>query len=449
MNNLSSLEDKIKDRLLKQTKLEEFNWDPLGYCFIYWKLSSNSINLEINKDIKRSIQDWLKNFLNNMQMNDFIDRNVTAVTFVFHNLKSEFVINEVDFKKIFPLLKRNFDKSSCMFFRNLLYTTIILDSFTQMSIQDTELTDFLEQARNKVQDLTLKDIVFNDPKIFPFLCRHYNNENRKRFIELIKKQIAINKDNIVDQDRIYYAWALIRYREYIDKDKLAFVNNFVSSAISVVRSLLETLSDETLEHIYGKNLRDSLPFYWLGFAYDLVVNYNSFLNSISSDFESRMKHLLKEHELDSIYRYYSTAKEKIQSATVSSNNSEKQGLSTEAGYYLGLILEGTLKFICHKIAEEKFPDDKYSTFSQAIEYALKKLKDKKYKFIIQDELLDKEITNLTDKVRNIADHFKVDKKILVSNGKFQSKQINLEEATMCLGKTQIVISMLLERLKER
>lgn len=449
MENLGLLKDRITDRILKQTRLEEFNRDPLGYSFIYWKLSSNSINLEINKDIKRSIQDWLRAFLDNLLMNDFIDRNATATAFIFHNLNTEIGFNENDFKKIFPLLKKNYDKSSCLFFKNLLYTTIIIDSLSRITLQDSELINFLGEVNNKVKDSMGKETVFNDPKIFPFLCEHFVDEDRRRFIDLIKKQVEVNQENIVDMDKIYYAWAIIRYREFIDKERLSFIHDFVASAVSVVRSLLETLSDETLENLYGKNVRDALPFYWLVFAYELVANYNSFLSSISSDFESRMRHLLSDYGLESIYKNYSIAKGRIQSATVSSDTAEKQRLSTEVGYYLGLVLEGTLKFICHKIASESFPDDKYSTFSQAIEHALKKLKDKKYRYISHKEHLDREITDLTDKFRNIADHFKVDKEVLVLKGKFQPKQIGLEEATMCLGKTQIVISMLLERLKER
>lgn len=449
MENLSSLKDKIKDRILNQTKLEEFNRDPLGYCFIYWKLSSNSINLEINKDIKRSIQDWLQAFLNNPFINDFIDRNTTAVAFIFLNLNENIGFSENDFKKIFPILKRHYDKSSCLFFKNLLYTTIIIDSLSRITLQDSELINILNEGNNRVKESIEKQVVFNDPKIFPFLCEHFLNDDKKRFIELIKKQVEVNQDHIVDVDRVYYAWAITNYREFLDKEKLPFIHDFVVSAVSVVRSLLESLSDETLEHIYGKNVRDSLPFYWLAFAYELVANYNSFLSSISSDFEARMGYLLSDYNLQSIHKNYSIAKERVQDATLSNDDSERKRLSTEAGYYLGLVLEGTLKFICHKIASESFPDDKYSTFGQAIEHTLKKLRDKKYKFIIHKEHLDREISDLTDKFRNIADHFKVDREVLVSKGKFQSKQIGLEEATMCLGKTQIVISILLERLKER
>lgn len=449
MENLSSLKDRIKDRILKQTKLEEFYRDPLGYCFIYWKLSTNSINLEINKDIKRSIQNWLDEFLNNIQINDFIDRNATGVHFIHRYLLHEIQIEETDLMKNFPILKHNYDTSSCLFFKNLLYTVIIIDSLNKISIQDIELVSLLKRANEKINSFVDKDIVFNDPKIFPFLCEYYGTETRKRFIEFIKNQAELNKDNIVDQDRIYYAWAILKYRDYIDKAKLSSVNEFVSSAVSVVRSLLESLSDETLEHIYGKNVRDSLPFYWLGFAYELVTDYELFLNTLSSDFDARAIHLLKQYNLESILTNYSIAKERVQMAALSSDDTEKIKLSTEAGYYLGLVLEGTLKFICHKIAVEVCPNDKYSTFNQAIEDALKKLKDKKYKFIIHDEPIDKEINDLKDKFRNIADHFKVDKGVLVKEGKFKPKQISLEEVRICLSKSQLVVSMLLERLSDR
>jgi len=448
MEDFNILKQKLEEKILDQINLDELYRDPLGYSFIYWEICKNDIDLEVKKDLKREIERWKKKFIENPSINNFLDRNITTLFFLYDKLPRNINTSSEEIRKVLQYLKAHFNAATTTFFGNLFYTLIILRAIKKLNSEELKKFKFIDeigQIQNKVIEIMKKPIIFNDPKIFPFLLEVLDENKRKEFIDAIKANI-LSGYNIVDQEKVFYAWVLLKFRSFlgVNIEELKLVEKFASCSISIIKSLIFSLSDEVLGKLYGKNIRESFPFYWLGYAYEVVNDYEKFSGTTTSDFAGRLEYLFNKYGgTDELKEFYSTAKEKIKLATFSEDLQKKKRYSTESVYYLALLLEGTLKFVYYHVIKDEKPKIEGSldeTISRTLGYL------KACKFINQRDLLWKNIVSLKDKFRDLVMHFQVDIKDARQKRKFKSKQFNLEEAKLFLGQVQPVICALLENL---
>lgn len=445
MRNFESVKKHLINTTFNQIDLDEIDRDPLSYAFIYWGLQKHNISLQIMRDIESRIKLWKDKFLSNPQMNNFIDRNITTIFFIFSKI-DRIGVTPKNIEMLLSILKKNFNSSKNSFFGNLFYTVLILNSLQEIKI-DKEISEQIKQAKNKISSYINHDVVFNDAKIFPFILELLDENKRVEFIKNVKYRALVeNGQNIVDQDIVFYAWALLKYKNLLSRPELDQFNVFAESTLSSIDSIVQILKEDTLEKLYGKNLREKLPFYWLGYAYEFVFDFEDFVGKMTYNLHEKTINLLRCHKLDNVENFLSNSIEKLKEAKFFEDEAKQRMLSTEGVYNLGRSLEGILKYALYRISKEKIPEYRGEGLDQTIERVRGKLKKKDIDFLNDGDKLDKLIDLLVSDFRNIASHYDVDKDKLEKDKKFEPKQLNLEEFWSCLQLTETAICNIIERL---
>jgi len=441
MDKLYSLRGELINRLLKRVNFEEIERDPFSYAFIYWILYKNRVKIKIVYDIENYVKLWVEKFVSNPNINVFLDRNVAAAIFLFNKN----FLEEEKIKKIFPIIVKNFDYDKKVFFKSVFYTVIILEMTKKLKVDNEKLLEQLKIAQENLYSLVERGTILNDPKIFPLLAKVLEKNEKLNFFEQIKYK-ASNPQEITDQDKIFYAWTLLVYRDLLEYPDFKKVYNFLEETVLTIEGLLKTFKSETLEKLYGKDIREELSLYWLGCSYDLINEAEKFLRITFYDLRDRLRHFLLFYELHDMYQYFKKAEEKLKEATLLEDETQQRMLSTDAVYYLGKMLEGVLKFIYWKVSMKKEESSGEKDLSITIGRLIGKLKGRG--FFNKNESIYKLSKFLTDEFRNIAAHYELDKEKL-KEGKFKPIYKNLVDAKLCLGLTETLTCCLLEKLETK
>jgi len=238
------------DRMLNMDLSE----DPIGMTALLFFFLDNGLESPAVDCTVAQTNAWINEKINKQKFSRFLDRELVSAVFgnyvlsTFRRLSAQVKKETLD-----KVLAEHFESDH---FFNYTYSVMIA-----LSVSDKEVS-FYGKLMDWINKTFEKESVFNDAKKLVFSAMLFDKtHDAKRLRELVESCSRKLSEGVIPYyDRIYYAWIVWNYRQFLPKQTTSNLTQLVVSTLeNFIRQWREEESDKAAKSIYGQDQLDHGP----------------------------------------------------------------------------------------------------------------------------------------------------------------------------------------------